>query len=250
LLSLQAIKEEPRMENLPLAGPFPLSRHRTFTAAVSVVAHALLLASVLVLPLFFRQSLPEPTGEVRAFFAEPISIAPPPPPPAAPRAHARSARPSPSKESGALLAPSVIPAELTPEDGIDLGSEGGVPGGVEGGVPGGVVGGVVGGLPDAPAPPPAHRLRAGRDISPPRRLREVSPVYPRVARLSRLEGVVVVECVIDEHGRVQNATVLKGAPLLDDAALDAVRQWAYAPSLLNGVPVEVVMTVTVTFQLR
>jgi periplasmic protein TonB len=238
------------MENLSLTAPFVLPRHRTFTAAVSVGVHALLLASVLVLPLFVHQSLPAPVGEVRAFFAEPISIAPPPPPPAAPRAHVRSANARPSKGSVSLLAPSVIPADLTPEDGIDLGSDEGVPGGVEGGVPGGVVGGVVGGLPDAPAPAPAHRVRAGRDVSPPKRLREVSPVYPRAARLSRLEGVVVVECVIDERGRVQNATVVKGVPVLDDAALDAVRQWAYAPSMLNGVPVEVVMTVTVTFQLR
>jgi periplasmic protein TonB len=239
------------MENLPLTGPTSFSSRGTSTAAVSVGLHALLLASVLVLPLFLHQPLPERADEVRAFFAEPISITPPPPPPpaaAAPRAHANSARPP--VESGALHAPSVIPEVIAPEDGFDLGSDGGVPGGVEGGVPGGVVGGVVGGLPDAPAPPPVPRLRAGRDVSPPRRLREVAPVYPKYARLSRLEGVVVVEAVIDERGRVQNATVVKGVPLLDDAALDAVRQWAYAPSLLNGVPVQVVMTVTVTFQLR
>ena len=238
------------MEDFALTGPVSLSSHRTFPAAVSVGIHALLLASVLVLPLLLQQPLPERRDEVRAFFGEPISIAPPPPPPpaAAPRAHARTARPP--VESAALLAPSVIPAQVVPEEAPDFGNEGGgVPGGVEGGIPGGVVGGVVGGLPDAPAPPPAPRLRAGRDIRPPRRLRAVSPIYPRVAQLSQLQGVVVVECVIDERGRVQNATVVKGVPLLADAALAAVRQWAYAPTLVNGVPVEVVMTVTVTFQL-
>ena len=71
-----------------------------------------------------------------------------------------------------------------------------------------------------------------------------------MAIAARVEGTVIIEAVIDTDGRVQSARVLRSIPLLDTAALTAVGQWAYSPSLLNGVPVPVIMTVTVTFRLR
>ncbi len=248
---MASLEHRPGLERFPLTVPDVSTGRSPWTGTMSVLLHALALAGFLVLPLVLHQPLPTPADEVHAFFTEPISLAPPPPPPPAEaaRAHASAARPA--AETKAWQAPSVVPTELPPQDGLDLGLDGGVPGGVEGGVPGGVVGGVVGGLPDAPAPAPGpQRVRVGKDIRAPRKVRDVPPVYPNAARLSRLEGTVVVECVIDAHGRVQNAAVLRGVPLLDAAALEAVRQWVYAPSLLDGVPVEVVMTVTLTFQLR
>jgi protein TonB len=108
----------------------------------------------------------------------------------------------------------------------------------------------VGGLPEAaPLPPPARPLRAGVDVREPRRVKNVAPVYPQLAIDSRVSGVVILECEIGARGRVENVKVLRGNLLLNDAAVEAVKQWVYTPTLLNGVPVPVLMTVTVTFSL-
>jgi protein TonB len=149
-------------------------------------------------------------------------------------------------------APVEAPSEIKPESGIDTGFEGGVAGGVEGGVPGGVVGGVVGGLPDAPPPPPppAAPVRVGGNIKPPQKTRDVRPVYPAIAQSARVQGIVIIEATIGPNGKVQDARVLRSIPLLDQSALDAVRQWEFTPTLLNGVPVPVIMTVTVQFTLQ
>ena len=128
------------------------------------------------------------------------------------------------------------------------------PGGVEGGIPGGTIGGVVGGLPSAPPPPPPPPTRAG----PGRRqhqgahqdARTSIPVYPPIAQSARVQGVVIIEATIGPDGRVKDAKVLRSIPLLDQAALDAVKQWQFTPTLLNGVPVPVIMTVTVNFTLQ
>ncbi len=128
---------------------------------------------------------------------------------------------------------------------------GGVPGGVEGGVPGGVVGGVVADLPEAAAPAaPVKAVRVGGDIREPRKVVDVPPVYPEMALKARVEGIVIIEATIDERGRVREAKVLRGVPVLDEAALEAVRQWVYTPTLLDGVPRPVIMTITVRFQIK
>ena len=77
-----------------------------------------------------------------------------------------------------------------------------------------------------------------------------SPVYPPIAQSARVQGVVIIEATIGPDGGVQNARVLRSIPLLDQAALDAVKQWVFTPTLLNGVPVPVIMTVTVQFTLQ
>jgi protein TonB len=84
-------------------------------------------------------------------------------------------------------------------------------------------------------------------VRPPIKMKDVPPVYPAVARSARVSGDVVIEATVDEEGKVADARVVKSVPLLDQAALDAVRQWEYRPSLLNGVPTPVVVTVTVRF---
>ena len=93
----------------------------------------------------------------------------------------------------------------------------------------------------------AKAIRVGGQIRPPVRIKEVAPVYPAIAQSARVQGDVVIEATIDNEGKVADAHVVKSVPLLDQAALDAVRQWEYQPSLLNGVPTPVVMTVTVKF---
>jgi len=90
----------------------------------------------------------------------------------------------------------------------------------------------------------------GGDIQAPQKVHNVSPQYPQIAQSARVQGVVIIEAVIGPDGSVQEARVLRSIPLLDAAALDAVRQWRYTPTLLNGVPVPVIMTVTVNFTLQ
>jgi periplasmic protein TonB len=87
----------------------------------------------------------------------------------------------------------------------------------------------------------------GGNVKAPTRIRDVRPVYPDVAKAAGVQGVVIIEAVIGPDGGVQDARVLRSIALLDEAALDAVRQWRFVPTLLNGVPVPVIMTVTVNF---
>jgi protein TonB len=94
----------------------------------------------------------------------------------------------------------------------------------------------------------ASAIRVGGKIKPPIKMNDVAPVYPAIARNAGVAGVVIVEATIGPDGKVIDAKVLRSVPLLDQAALDAVRQWEYAPTLLNGVPVPVVMTVTINFK--
>jgi protein TonB len=142
-------------------------------------------------------------------------------------------------------APIAAPEEIVPETGFDLSDVGGV----EGGIAGGVVGGIVGGLPSAPPPPPPppEPVRVGGNISPPTKVTDVAPRYPPVAQAARISGIVILEAIIGPTGQVTDVKVLRSVPLLDEAAVEAVRQWVYTPTLLNGVPVPVIMTVTVNF---
>ena len=105
---------------------------------------------------------------------------------------------------------------------------------------------------EAPAPVPTPRgpVRVGGEIQEPKKVKSVNPVYPEAAKRARAQGIVILECNISPEGRVTDVKVLRGVPLLDQAAIDAVRQWVYTPTLLNGTPVAVVMTVTVNFKLN
>ena len=98
----------------------------------------------------------------------------------------------------------------------------------------------------ASAQPP---VRVGGPIKAPSKRKHVNPAYPAVASAARVQGVVILEVIIGPSGSVDNACVLRSIPLLDQAAIDAVRQWEFEPTLLNGQPVPVLMTVTVNFTL-
>jgi protein TonB len=92
--------------------------------------------------------------------------------------------------------------------------------------------------------------RVGGAIVPPTKVVHVAPVYPEIARIARVSGIVVLDCTIDPAGNVVDVRVLSGNPLLAPAAVEAVNRWRYEPSRLNGVPVSVLMTVTVRFDLK
>ncbi len=107
--------------------------------------------------------------------------------------------------------------------------------------------------PPPPPPPPVELIdgqapvRVGGNIKPPTKTRDVKPVYPADALDARVQGVVIIEATIDSLGNVSTARVLRGQPLLDQAALDAVKEWQFTPTMMNGVAVPVIMTVTVNF---
>jgi protein TonB len=118
------------------------------------------------------------------------------------------------------------------------------------GAPGGLR--TVGPPPPPPAPPalPPAPVHVGGHIKAPSKIHDVRPVYPAIAQAAKVEGMVIIEATIGRDGAVINARVLRSVALLDQAALEAVRRWRFTPTLLNGVPVEVIMTVTVNFTLR
>jgi protein TonB len=89
----------------------------------------------------------------------------------------------------------------------------------------------------------------GGNLKPPKLIQSVTPDYPEIARNARITGIVIIEAQVGTDGRVKTATVLRGIPLLDEQALAAVRQWRYQPLLLNGIPVDFILTVTVNFNL-
>lgn len=105
---------------------------------------------------------------------------------------------------------------------------------------------------EAPKPPaerPAARVRMGGDVQAAKILNRVIPAYPPLARQARIAGVVELMGIISRDGRIQQLRVVSGHPLLVPAALEAVRQWTYRPTLLNGEPVEVIAPITVHFTL-
>ena len=216
---------------------------RLYTLVVSIVAHAAILIVLVIVPLVALDALPAARG-IKEFIRADAAELPEPPPPPTPAIAARAVARVDSP-GAPINAPDGIEPE-TPTVGTAA-IDG--PPGVNSGIPGGT------GLPGvgAPALPPAPRpepLPVGGHIRPPQKTKYVAPIYPAIARANKIQGMVILEAVIGEDGRVRNVRVLRSIQLLDGAAVDAVRQWVFTPTLLNGQPVPVVMTVTVAFELQ
>ena len=232
---------------------------------ISWAVHTLVVGVVVFLPLLFAADhLPAaPKGLLTSVTVVAPSPPPAPPPPAStPTTAVKPPSPRPaSAPRPAPQAPVVAPPEITPfielaadtEGAIDFNGPYGVAGGVLGGVPGGVIGGVIGGMADVtlPPPPPAPReaVRTGGQIQAPALVKRVPPVYPPIAVNAKVQGVVILEATVGLDGRVEAVEVLRSIPLLDTAAIEAVRQWVYEPLLLNGRAQRFVLTATVSFSL-
>ena len=239
----------------------PYRRSSKGATFASAIAHVVIVTCVFVIPLLYAtDSIPQ-IPAMMAFVASPVAPPPPPPPPPPPAPAANSAArqtPVTKPSSNPDAAPIEAPAEITPE--VERPSGGGQLGGVEGGIEGGVVGGIVGGIlteaaappPPPPPPPPAPRgpVRIGGQVSAPALIRRVEPEYPPLAVAAHLEGMVILEAVVDEKGHVTEVKVLRSRGFLDKAAIAAVQQWQYAPLTLNGVPTPFVLTVTLNFALQ
>ncbi|MEM9763613.1 MAG: energy transducer TonB [Pseudomonadota bacterium] len=108
------------------------------------------------------------------------------------------------------------------------------------------------GIPDAPPPAePEGPIHVGGDVNPPEKLHYPPPQYTEIARKARVQGVVIVQAIIDKTGSVNNVKVLKGLPMgLDEEAVKAIKQWKFKPATLNGKPVDVYYNLTVNFRLQ
>jgi periplasmic protein TonB len=241
---------EAMLENSPTRPQRPVADF-----VVSGIVQVLLLAVLLVVPLYFSEALD--THQLSPTLLAPPPPAAPPPPPAA----SRSITPKRKALSvaGRLVVPRVVPhqvARLSEEpDGSDLVAAtvpgDGVPGGIPGGQPGGVIGGVLSGA--APPPPapvssaPKVPIRVGGQVKRPRLISGPSPVYPVLARQAKISGDVLIEAVIDTQGNVVEMRTVSGHPLLAFAAMEALRHWKYEPTILGGEPIPVRLLVTIMF---
>ena len=221
---------------------------------LAIFIHLLFVALLIGLPLMSAGSLP-PAQVYSAFLAPVPSPSPPPPPPGPKPARGGSKRISsiqnkPVVEPGKLIIPVEIPDKVADEEVTNFS----IPGGVEGGVPGGVSGGMVSDLVSQiicqPIGQTEEPVRAIGEVQAPRLKRRVEPIYPEIAREARKEGIVILEATTDVYGRVQSVRVLRSEPLLDEAAIEAVRQWVYEPMIINGRPRAVTFTVTIIFKLQ
>jgi protein TonB len=216
---------------------------RTWTLVLSVCAHAVAIAAVIVVPIFATADLPDPH---RPLTFEAITPLVTPDIPVAPRPQSAQ-QPVVATQSTPLSEPKDLPPDTpptVPDVPPDLVATGGT------------------GVPTNLFTPPGDSLHAppltpartdpvpvGGNIRPPTRVLYVQPVYPQIALAARKEGTVILQAVIDENGSVREVKVLRSIQLLDEAAVHAVSQWKFTPTLLNGTTVPVVMTVTVTFTL-
>ncbi|HET9803535.1 MAG TPA: TonB family protein [Candidatus Acidoferrum sp.] len=240
-------------EEMVVSSPTSKKTNKPWTVALSMGIQCLLLGILVLIPLIYTEALP------KAMLSTMLVAPPPPPPPPPPPAPTQVVHVKPQvhlMQNNQLVQPRVIPKETKiikeeAEAPDAIGMTGGVPGGVAGGSMGGVLGGVIGGAGGAPPPPkPTQtRIRQGGAVTAASLINRVQPVYPPLARQTRVAGTVRLHAIISKEGTVQQLEVLSGHPLLVQSALDAVRQWRYRPTLLNGEPVEVDTTIDVIFSL-
>ena len=145
----------------------------------------------------------------------------------------------------------VLSVTGAPSGGVMGGIVGSVPGGVPNGAIGGIIGGVPGGITGGvpPAPDGTKRITIGGNIQQAKLIRQPRPIYPPLAKQARISGVVHLAAVIGKEGNVVNLAVISGHPLLVPSALEAVQQWVYQKTLLNGEPVEVSTQIDVNYTL-
>ena len=242
-------------DDLVISSANPKKTNKPWTVALSVAIQSGIVIFMILIPLIYTEALPKQM--LTTFLVAP---APPPPPPPPAAAVTRIVKPvARIIQQGKMMAPTVIPKkvnlikeeELPPDVGA-VGVVGGVPGGVPGGSASGVLGGIIGGVGGGPPPPPKAtqtRIRVGGQVQQAKMLRMVQPLYPAIAKTAHISGTVILHAIISKDGNVEQLEYVSGPPLLMRAAMDAVKQWRYQPTTLNGDPVEVDTTISVVFSL-
>jgi periplasmic protein TonB len=227
-------------------------RRRKGAALFSFIMQALIVGVLVLLPLWFLDTLP--AQQLVTFLVAP----PPPPPPPPPAAPVKTVQMVSQIVNGQLLAPSKIPkvVKMIKEEEAPppaMGVAGGVVGGVPGGQPGGVIGSIISAANHSSTAPKAEeipkRLVVSQGVSQGMLQNKIEPVYPIIARKARVQGTVTLRAIISTQGTIESLQVVDGHPMLVAAALDAVKQWRYKPYTLSGQPVEVETTVFVNFHI-
>ena len=227
------------------AGP----RRSKWTIAGSFVAHIFLLAALLVFPVLSAFDNYVVQARSVSFIVPPAPVMP-----AMPVAPPKTAMKPPSELNPNAAPPSPPQNEVTKESSFVVGPPA-PPGSLPMGdgrspIPGENRGAVNILDQRVPPEPPRQPVRPGGNISAPTRLSYANPIYPSIAIAAKIDGTVILEATIDETGVVRDVTVLRSIPMLDQAAIEAVKKWRYTPTRLNGVAVPILLTVTVTFSLR
>lgn len=238
------------------------ARAATATRKVSFLTASIALHSAVVIAMIASSiahlSFPK---EAPNQFATPFIVSAPPPPPAAPAAPARRAATpqavAPTQRVTAPVQPPTIPDVAVPVEAGPVANGGGIGDGDPNaigdpnGVPGGIDGGVAGGTGTQPVPvEPEQTYVAGGEVKAPVILTRVEPRYPQLAIQARKSGLVVLQCTINRDGRIRDVQVLRSTfPAFDQPAIDAVRQWTFAPGTLHGRPVDTTFFFTVNFTL-
>jgi len=227
-----------------------LKTKRGRTTLVSFILEAIVVIILILITLMFTEALPK--GQLMTFLVAPPPPPPPPPPPAAVKIVKAVETDIVNNQ---LRTPTKIPKQVKiiqeeeappPSAGV----VGGVPGGVPGGAANGVIGGIISSTPVAVPKVAVQRVRVSQGVTQGMKVHDVTPQYQQMAKIARVQGPVVLAAVIGKDGTIQGLRVVSSAsPLLNQSALEAVKQWRYRPYILNGEPVEVDTTITVNFTL-
>lgn len=253
-------------DHLLVSSPALLRSRLAPTVPLAVTLHAGVVVLLLILPLWLSDPLPwRPDGWI---IVKPVAPGPPPP-----RFGREKLKPAPAPfhpQPGAWFAPAVVPEQIPPDFGPSQADlpvwNNDPPGGGGGAMPGAPLAGTLPvnplpgsdympgqerfNFPVAPvSPPPRKPVELQSEVLLSRLIHKVVPVYPLTARLARIQGKVLLRVAVDEMGHVAEVIVVSGHELLAPAAVAAVRQWMYTPTLVNGVPCAVIGTVTVNFVL-
>ena len=229
--------------------PKGLGSQSWYTVPLSMVVHGLAVGVLVIVPLMAADVIPKPSSVLTAVVATPTPPEPPPEPsvPNAITPASGSATRTATRDTDAPTKAGESIVEEAPGPPLPPGiGEPGTPAAFAGEV-GGTSSGVR--IPDPPVVSDKP-IRPGGLVKYPEKVRDVRPIYPRLALDGKVEGRVIIEAVIGVDGQVKDARILRSIALLDRAALDAVQQWRFTPTLLNGVPVPVIITVTVDFKLH
>lgn len=229
---------------------------KPYAVALSLVLQVCMISSLVLIPLVYSEGLPG--AQLKSLLVAPA------PPPAAPTLSAEKMQLKPVSrrlDAQRLIAPAAIPKQLSVIREATPAPDVGVPGSV--GEPGAstsaVISSLVSAVPNSAPPPPIQAaqpkvpsgpVRIGGVVAQANLIRQVQPIYPPLAKAARVQGVVEFSAIISKEGNIEHLQLVNGHPLLVNAAKEAVLQWKYRPTLLNGQAVEVTTEISVVFALN
>lgn len=218
--------------------------HKPWSVALSAALQVLIIGVFVLIPLLYTEALPK--GMLNTFLVAPA----PPPPPPPPQPQVVKVAPKVINLQK-MVAPTVIPKNIAvvKEEApvVYTNNNNGVSGGT-----GNVLGGLIGSGPAGPPPPPPatpQRIRVGGQVEAASLINKVEPQYPPIAKTAHVAGTIVLHAIIGKDGAIRELQFVSGPPLLMKSAMDAVKEWRYKPTMLNGEAVEVDTTIDVVFSL-